>query len=55
MTTADWRALSHEAWCDLFRGSAVKRATYAGFMRNVQAALTPKEEPKRQEETAEKS
>lgn len=55
MTTADWQGLSHEAWCDLFRGSAVKRATYAGFMRNVRAALTPEEKSERPEKPAEKS
>jgi epoxyqueuosine reductase len=31
--------LSHEAWAARFKGSPVKRAKYAGFLRNVAVAL----------------
>lgn len=38
MTDADWTSLSEEQYRTLFRGSAVKRAKYAGLTRNIQAA-----------------
>lgn len=44
MKESDWLNLTHEEWCRLFRGSAVKRAKYEGFMRNVNAVLGKKEE-----------
>lgn len=35
MTKADWLNLSEETYKQLFKGSAVKRAKYAGLMRNI--------------------
>ena len=32
-----WQQLSPEAYREMFRGSAVKRATYEGLMRNIAA------------------
>lgn len=37
MTDADWADLSEERYRTLFKGSAVKRAKYAGLTRNIQA------------------
>lgn len=37
MTPEQWRQLTPEAYAELFRGSAVKRAKYAGLMRNIHA------------------
>lgn len=37
MTRADWRNLSEEQYRQLFKGSAVKRAKYAGLKRNIEA------------------
>jgi epoxyqueuosine reductase len=34
-----WRHLTEEKYRQLFKGSAVKRAKYAGLMRNIHAAL----------------
>lgn len=55
MTDSRWLNLSHDEWCSLFRGSAVRRVGYEGFMRNVRAVLGKKEgggekeEPKKTE------
>lgn len=38
MSRADWQNLSLEQYQRLFKGSAVKRAKYAGLMRNIKAA-----------------
>lgn len=35
----DWMEMSRETWTETFRGSAVKRAKYDGFKRNVAVAL----------------
>ena len=43
MTLDDWRTLSVETYQRLFKGSAVKRAKYAGLQRNI-AALSEAEE-----------
>lgn len=39
MKKADWQSLSVDAYRQLFKGSAVKRAKYEGLMRNITAAL----------------
>jgi epoxyqueuosine reductase len=39
MTADDWKQLTKEEYLRLFRGSAVKRAKYDGFKRNIDAAL----------------
>ena len=39
MTPQDWERLDEEHFRRLFKGSAVKRAKYAGLMRNIRAAL----------------
>ena len=39
MTADDWKQLTKEEYLRLFRGSAVKRAKYNGFKRNIDAAL----------------
>ena len=36
LSSADWSALSHDQYLQLFKGSAVKRAKYHGLMRNIQ-------------------
>lgn len=38
MKKADWQSLTEDEYRTLFKGSAVKRAKYAGLMRNIQAA-----------------
>lgn len=38
MTTADWQQLTEDDYRRLFKGSAVKRAKYAGITRNIAAA-----------------
>ena len=38
MTRQDWQHLSEEQYRSLFKGSAVKRAKYAGLVRNITAA-----------------
>lgn len=38
MTTADWQQLTEDDYRRLFKGSAVKRAKYAGIIRNIAAA-----------------
>ena len=38
MQKEDWHQLSEEQYRTLFKGSAVKRAKYAGLMRNIEAA-----------------
>lgn len=38
MSRDDWHRLSPERYAELFRGSAVKRAKYAGLCRNIAAA-----------------
>lgn len=38
MKRADWHALTEEQYKTLFKGSAVKRAKYAGLMRNIESA-----------------
>lgn len=45
MTRDKWENLTEEQYRTLFKGSAVKRAKYAGLMRNIRALskLTPKE------------
>lgn len=40
MSRPDWEQLSHEQYCELFRGSAVKRARYDGLMRNIFSGKT---------------
>ena len=37
MTRRDWQQLTPQQYQELFRGSAVKRAKYAGLMRNIEA------------------
>ena len=37
MKKDDWDALTEEQYRILFKGSAVKRAKYAGLMRNIKA------------------
>lgn len=37
MDKADWLALTEERYRELFKGSAVKRAKYAGLCRNIKA------------------
>lgn len=37
MTPDDWENLTEQQYCELFRGSAVKRAKYSGLMRNIRA------------------
>ena len=37
MTPEDWKNLTEEQYCELFRASAVKRAKYSGLMRNIRA------------------
>ena len=37
MTPDDWKNLTEEQYCELFRASAVKRAKYSGLMRNIRA------------------
>ncbi len=37
MKAADWAALTEEQYRALFKGSAVKRAKYAGLVRNIKA------------------
>lgn len=37
MTPEEWSRLTPEEYAELFRGSAVKRAKYAGLMRNIRA------------------
>lgn len=37
MTKDDWNSLTEQEYCDLFKGSAVKRAKYSGLMRNINA------------------
>lgn len=44
MTTEQWEKLTQEEYKALFKGSAVKRAKYAGLMRNINAALHGKNE-----------
>ena len=39
MKLEDWLTLTEEDYRKLFKGSAVKRAKYAGLMRNIQDAL----------------
>lgn len=39
MTPSDWERLDETRYRRLFKGSAVKRAKYAGLMRNIRAAL----------------
>ena len=39
MTPDDWKNLSEEDYRRLFKGSAVKRAKYAGLKRNIDSAL----------------
>jgi epoxyqueuosine reductase len=36
MTRNDWHDLSEEKYTSLFKGSAVKRAKYAGLKRNIE-------------------
>lgn len=38
MDNASWQALTADEYREIFRGSAVKRATYDGLMRNISAA-----------------
>ena len=40
MTPDDWKQLTEEDYRRLFKGSAVKRAKYAGLKRNIDAALS---------------
>jgi epoxyqueuosine reductase len=40
-----WLALDHPAWAKMFRRSAVKRARYEGFMRNVLVAAGNSRDP----------
>ena len=35
MEKEDWHTLTEEQYRTLFKGSAVKRAKYAGLMRNI--------------------
>ncbi len=44
MTKERWHNLSEEEYRQIFKGSAVKRAKYAGLMRNIQAANKHQEE-----------
>ena len=37
MTREKWRKLTEEEYRKLFKGSAIKRAKYAGLMRNIRA------------------
>ena len=39
MKREDWLTLTEEEYRKLFKGSAVKRAKYAGLMRNIKDAL----------------
>ena len=43
MTKERWLHLSEEEYRQLFKGSAVKRAKYAGLIRNIQAAQREEE------------
>ena len=43
MKREDWLALSEDDYRRLFKGSAVKRAKYAGLMRNIHEVLDKKE------------
>ena len=43
MTDEQWEQLDEDTYRTLFKGSAVKRAKYAGLMRNIQAARQEKE------------
>lgn len=43
MTRNAWQQLTEEQYRQLFKGSAVKRAKYAGLMRNIKAASEGKE------------
>ncbi len=43
MTTADWQQMTVDDYRRLFKGSAVKRAKYAGLVRNIAAATKKKE------------
>lgn len=40
MTSEKWEALTEEQYRKLFKGSAVKRAKYAGLVRNIKAIKT---------------
>ena len=40
MTKERWHNLTEEQYRTLFKGSAVKRAKYAGLMRNISAIAT---------------
>lgn len=48
MTRRDWQQLTEDDYRRLFRGSAVKRAKYAGLMRNIEA-VTEKQTQRGQE------
>ncbi len=50
MTKKDWENLTVEEYRKLFKGSAVKRAKYAGLMRNIKAAQKTSEEIKKKKE-----
>lgn len=43
MTKARWQHLTEEEYRQLFKGSAVKRAKYAGLMRNIHAVQSKKD------------
>ena len=43
MKTQDWRMLTVEQYTALFKGSAVKRAKYAGLTRNIRAIYSKDE------------
>lgn len=47
MRKEDWHQLTEKQYSELFKGSAVKRAKYAGLRRNIEAVRTTEEEKRK--------
>ena len=50
MTREQWHNLTEDDYRRLFKGSAVKRAKYAGLMRNIKAVEQCRNRQKQQED-----